>query len=581
MMAGSVAITRPTDPYLRAFVTSVRWDSLNLTYSFTDSNTDYTQPYTTDNEPASGFQQLNPAQQTAAQATFAMLSALTNLTFTNQTGASDNTADIRMAMSTKPPTAQAYFPGTGPGGDAWFNTTNYNTPQIGNYAWSTFLHELGHSMGLDHPHDNGMPADRDSLEFTVMTYRSFVGGPPTYTAQNFPQTFMMYDIAALQYMYGANFTTNSGNTTYRWDPNSGETFINNVGQGVPATNSVFLTVWDGGGTDTYDFSLYNGVTVSLEPGAWSTTAQNQLAQLGFGPNVFARGNVFNSLLYNGDLRSMIENVTGSPGNDTIHGNGINNTLVGGAGNDTLYGHGGTDTIVGEGGTDIIYGGENTDYIDGRNDNDLIFGENGDDVIFGDGLTTTYGAASDLIYGGDGNDTIMGESGDHATGIGFQDQLYGGTGNDTIFGGAGTDWLFGNEGNDVMEGGLGSDLMVGGQGAEIMLGSGTSIYAAASTGGDLFVYQSLVDGGDQIYGFDFNGATGTDGIDLRTIYDSFGYTGTNARADGYLYVFQNGANIDIYVDANGLAGGANLSLMASLVNANAPATSLTDSFFLFQ
>ena len=34
----------------------------------------------------------------------------------------------------------------------------------------------------------------------------------------------------------------------------------------------------------------------------------------------ARGNIFNALLYNGDLRSLIENATGGSGNDSILGN---------------------------------------------------------------------------------------------------------------------------------------------------------------------------------------------------------------------------------------------------------------------
>ena len=35
------------------------------------------------------------------------------------------------------------------------------------------------------------------------------------------QSLMMYDIAAIQQMYGANFNTNSGNTTYSFSTNTG------------------------------------------------------------------------------------------------------------------------------------------------------------------------------------------------------------------------------------------------------------------------------------------------------------------------------------------------------------------------
>ena len=71
---------------------------------------------------------------------------------------------------------------------------------------------------------------------------------------------MMYDIAALQPIYGANFSTNTGNSVYTWNPSTGEMSINGVGQGAPAwrANRVFLTIWDGGGNDTYDLSNYSG-----------------------------------------------------------------------------------------------------------------------------------------------------------------------------------------------------------------------------------------------------------------------------------------------------------------------------------
>ena len=57
-------------------------------------------------------------------------------------------------------------------------------------------------------------------------------------------------------------------------------FINGVGQGAPGGNKVFLTVWDGGGEDCYDFSAYSTqLRVDLRAGAWSTLSTAQLADL--------------------------------------------------------------------------------------------------------------------------------------------------------------------------------------------------------------------------------------------------------------------------------------------------------------
>jgi serralysin len=66
----------------------------------------------------------------------------------------------------------------------------------------------------------------------------------------YAQSLMMYDIAALQHLYGADYTTNAGNTVYRWNPSTGQESINGIGQGAPGGNRIFMTIWDGGGSDT-------------------------------------------------------------------------------------------------------------------------------------------------------------------------------------------------------------------------------------------------------------------------------------------------------------------------------------------
>ncbi len=117
---------------------------------------------------------------------------------------------------------------------------------------------------------------------------------------------MQNDIAALQWMYGADFTTNAGNTRYKFSPKTGEMFINGKGQGHYKSDHILLTIWDGGGNDTLDFSNYSTrTTIDISPGKFSTPDKGQRAE--FFDGIFAKGCVAMSKLFFGDLRSVIEN----------------------------------------------------------------------------------------------------------------------------------------------------------------------------------------------------------------------------------------------------------------------------------
>jgi serralysin len=179
-----------------------------------------------------------------------------------------------------------------------------------------------------------------------MTYRSYPGGSVDggYTNETFgyAQTLMMLDIAALQKIYGeANYTFNATDSVYMWSQTTGEMSINGVGQGAPgggiggSANRIFMTVWDGGGDDTYDFSNYmmpgGGLNIDLRPGEWTMTNSSQTANLGNGH--FARGNIANALLFEGNTDSAIENAKGSNSTDTMIANQVANHLTGNGGND--------------------------------------------------------------------------------------------------------------------------------------------------------------------------------------------------------------------------------------------------------
>ncbi|MCZ8314943.1 M10 family metallopeptidase [Phreatobacter sp.] len=494
--SGSLSQGATGDPNIDGILSGYKWTTTALTWRIPTAATDYdTNPSLagiqySDMARVNSFLSPTAAMDTATTEIFSkMFGGVSGLTFTKTT-AGDATADLTIGRSTAVTgdfeTAYAYYPfgpGTGLSGDSWYSD-NYdgfgsgyalNNPVKGGYAWITFIHEYGHNMGLKHGHETtggvagAMASDRDGMEFSVMTYRSYVGGPTTgYTneAWGFAQTLMMYDIAALQVMYGANFTTNNGNSVYTFSATTGEMFINGVGQGAPGGNRIFLTIWDGGGTDTYDFSNYTtNQSIDLTPGGWSLMSSVQQANLG-GTNL-ARANVYNALQYNGDVRSLIENAIGGSGNDTITGNAANNVLEGGPGADQLRGGLGTDTAsYARAGSAVVVSlltplvntgvaaGDTYDSIEN------IIGSDFNDTIDGD-----HGA--NVITGGDGLDVIRGRQGD--------DQIYGNNGDDNLIGDMGNDSLYGGDSNDILTGNAGADLLDGGSGFD------TATYNNAPTG----------------------------------------------------------------------------------------------------
>ncbi|WP_243373215.1 M10 family metallopeptidase [Microvirga solisilvae] len=461
-------VTSTGDACIDALLSGSKWETNSLTFSFPSSSSYYGRYYGY-GEPTDAFETLNSVQKATARIALKQYASVANLYFKEVTETSSTHAVLRFAKSDAPSTAWAYYPSIADhGGDLWFNNSDgdYDAPRKGNYAYATFLHELGHALGLKHAHEDGaMPYARDSMEYTVMTYRSHVGASSVsgYTNETwgFAQSLMMYDIAALQHMYGARYSTNSGNTTYSWNPKTGEMYISGKGQGAPGGNQIFLTIWDGGGTDTYDLSKYTtAVQVDLRPGQWTKTASEQLAKLNLSGTKKAIGNIANALLFNGDPRSLIENAKGGSGSDIIKGNTARNSLFGNAGNDKLYGYSGNDILNGGLGKDALYGGWGTDcvsYSDAKSavSIDLMRSSKNGGAALGDTIYEVEGvigsAYSDTIRGNGGNNIIKGGAGN--------DKIYARGGNDVLDGGAGNDMLYGNAGQDTMTGGSGSDVFV--------------------------------------------------------------------------------------------------------------------------
>ena len=454
-----VATTATGDNNIDSLLVGTRWLKKNVSFSFTDSfPDDYEAGYPRTAIHGSSFYMFNTVQQVAARNWIGAIGEFDRVSLLNPndiTGINDRDATIRMAISNDPATAYAYYPWSSvQAGDIWIGTKyNYANPVIGTYAYYTIGHELGHALGLGHGHETGgmrdvaMNSDRDSMEFSIMTYRSYIGAPTdaVYNAQGgYAQTLMMYDIAAIQHLYGAGFDSKPVNSNYTFSTITGEMFINGIGQGVPYTNIIFRTVWDGGGIDTFDFSNYStDLAIDLTPASWidlNVGGDFQRANLGNGH--YARAQIFNALQYNNDMRSLIENAQGGSGNDTITGNIANNIIMAGAGNDTLNGNGGADTMTGGLG------------------NDTYFVENARNKVIeklNEGTDSVSSKLSYLLAANIENLTLTGTRATNGTGNNLDNLIIGNDAANRLNGGAG---------NDILDGGWGSNKLTGGKGNDI-------------------------------------------------------------------------------------------------------------------
>jgi serralysin len=416
-------------------------------------------------------------------------------------GAGSAAGDIRLTQSDLPNTAFAAYPDAayadGRAGDIWFGTTaaggfyDLRFPILGNYQAQTLMHEVGHALGLKHGHESdggfsALPASMDSLDFTIMTYRSYLGEDPIVSnTGDFPQSWMMVDIMALQRLYGANYGHQAGDTTYAWSPGSGQTFIDGIAQVAPNGTKVFLTIWDGGGIDTYDMSDYaTRVSIDLRPGRWSVTAEDQRAVLDMAPPLkLALGNVYNALLYRGNEASLIENATGGTAGDAIRGNVAANLLRGGDGGDSLSGDAGGDTLLGEAGADTMTGGAG---------NDSFAGGTGDDVYMVDG----WQADTVSEIGGGGYDRVL-SGWDWTLDEGFERLSLTGTLDAWGFGNAAANRLDGNASANLLEGRGGNDRLFGAAGADTLVGGLGADRLDGGAGADVFLFQAMAERGDII------------------------------------------------------------------------------------
>jgi len=387
-----------------------QWASATITYSFasassvwsTDDSTGYG-PSSGDGEPWNGYAFLSAMEQAAVRTVLASWAAVSNLNFQEVTDSKTVAGDIRFGFSdtlgVNEAQAWAYTPGDGAyGGDVWFQRqgTSYGSGWAkGSYEYMTAVHEIGHALGLKHPFDTGDFFDQtsaaiDSRSYTVMSYSAQLGNTNSYFTYE-PTTPMVYDILAVQSMYGANMTYNATDTTYTF-----------------GSAQYHQTIWDAGGNDTIVDTSAFGSVIDLNEGHGSQVGNSIYATDQFGHKL---AQVFNLWIAYG---AQIENATTGSGRDQLTGNALDNVLNGGSGADTMVGGAGNDTYYVDNAGDVVTeaANEGTDTIVAVGSYSIASLANVEDLhATGTGNYTLTGNASDNeVEGSSGNDTIDGAGG---------------------------------------------------------------------------------------------------------------------------------------------------------------------------
>ena len=467
---------------------------------------------------------LTPEGQQLARWALEAWTNVTGIKFRFVIGDADIAFDDREASV---PTGGANWDSTGTSSKGRVNIPTdwleQNGTTIDSYSFSTYVHEIGHALGLghpgDYPRDDENPAVtypddakflNDSRQVSVMSYFNQTTNTYIDASRAAVVTPMIADIIAIQDLYGVPNSVHPGDTVYGYGSNIGGYLGRLFGamsgeepdSDVYTAGPVALTIYDTAGNDTLDLRWdADGQRVDLRPEGISDV-------LGLTGNLLIARD------------TVIENFVAGSGNDAVTGNDAANRLEGRAGDDTLTGGGADDTLAGGAGADRLNGGSGGDTLwygasDAGVHVDLAAGTargghaEGDTFASIEGIggsryadTLTGGAGNDTLSGGGGADRLdggtgfdwlrYGESdagvdvsiaagtarGGHAAGDRFAsiEGIIGSRHADTLTGGAGNEGLEGGAGSDRLDGGAGRDTLwyaASDAGVHVDLGAGTA------------------------------------------------------------------------------------------------------------
>ncbi len=327
------------DVRIDAILSGYQWPVTTVTYSFYEDSVFAGAYYGSE----TSVREVSEPVKTNVRAIMAWYSAAINVSFVEVTETTSTVGQVRLMLSGNPSYAYAYYPSSTSmfhvAGDVHLNPsydragdTNGFQNVAGYHGYTTLIHEIGHAIGLKHPHSGTptLPTADDNHTHTVMSYQ-FPG--------NSPGTPMPYDMLALQHMYGARPKA-TGNDTYAFTRASVDQYRVDTVTSISPSGATKQLIWDNAGYNTVDLSGISasgaGYRLDLNPLGWITT--NDAWQTTYVVNGTSLG-----------PGVWIRQVINSGGNDTMYANSQANTFAGYApsrytGNDVISGADGQDVI---------------------------------------------------------------------------------------------------------------------------------------------------------------------------------------------------------------------------------------------